>query len=89
MILQTAFENGGGNGAEGGADSAAAAYMATMVIMMVFWIIWIIIAILMCIWVYKDAKERDDVNETLWLIIVLLTGIIGFLIYYFVIRKEK
>lgn len=89
MILQTALDNGGSNGAEGGADSAAAAYVATMIVLTVFWIIWIIIAILMCIWVYKDAKEREDVNETLWLIIVLLTGIIGFLIYYFVIRKEK
>jgi len=87
MILQTALDNGGSNGAE--ADSAAAAYAATMIALTVFWIIWIVIAILMCIWVYKDAKERDDVNETLWLIIVLLTGIIGFLIYYFVIRKEK
>jgi len=90
QILQTVVsDEGEGGGSGGGAEAEAAAYIAYLVFMLVFWIIWLVIAILMCIWVYKDAKERDDINETLWLIIVLLTGIIGFLIYYFVIRKEK
>jgi len=50
-------------------------------------VIWIIIGILLCIWVYKDAESRG-MNGALWLIIVLITGLIG-LIIYLVVRKEK
>jgi len=50
-------------------------------------IIWLVIAILLCIWVYRDAESRG-MNGALWLIIVLITGIVG-LIIYVVVRKEK
>ncbi len=88
MFLQQAFSDEGSDAA-GQAEAAQAAAIGMMIFSIIFWIIWIVIAILMALWVYKDAKEREDVDETIWLIIVLLTGIIGFLIYYFVIRKKK
>ena len=88
MALLQAFADEGSDAA-GQAEAAQAAAIGMMIFMIIFWIIWIVIAILMALWVYKDAKEREDVDETIWLIIVLLTGIIGFLIYYFVIRKKK
>lgn len=88
MVLLQAFADEGSD-AGGQAEAAQAAAIGYMIFMIIFWIIWIVIAILMALWVYKDAKEREDVDETIWLIIVLLTGIIGFLIYYFVIRKKK
>jgi len=47
-------------------------------------IIWFIIAILIAIWVYRDAEKRDS-SGGLWLIIVIFTGIIG-LIIWFVVR---
>ena len=50
-------------------------------------IVWFVIAILLCIWVYRDAESRG-MNGVLWLIVVLLTGIVG-LIIYLVVRKEK
>lgn len=50
-------------------------------------IVWFIIAILLCIWVYRDAESRG-MSGALWLIIVIITGIIG-LIVYLVVRKEK
>jgi len=50
-------------------------------------IIWFIIAILLCIWVYRDAESRG-MNGALWLIIVLIAGIIGLMVYL-VVRKEK
>lgn len=50
-------------------------------------IVWFIIAILLCIWVYRDAQSRG-MNGALWLIIVLIAGIIG-LIIYVVVRGEK
>ena len=50
-------------------------------------ILWFVIAILLCIWVYRDAESRG-MNAALWLIIVLITGLIG-LIIYVVVRKEK
>jgi len=50
-------------------------------------LIWLVIAILLCIWVYRDAESRG-MNGVLWLIVVLIAGIIG-LIVYLVVRKEK
>ena len=43
-------------------------------------IVGLIISLLIAIWVYKDAKKRD-MNATMWLLIVLLTGCIGCIIY--------
>ena len=45
-------------------------------------IIWIIIGI----WMYKDAKKRDE-NAVLWLIVGLVAGLIG-LIIWFVVRPS-
>jgi hypothetical protein len=43
-------------------------------------IVFFIIGLLLAIWVYKDAKKRD-MNAAVWLLIVLLTGPIGCIIY--------
>lgn len=43
-------------------------------------VVFYIIALLIAIWVYKDAKKRD-MNAAVWLLIVLLTGCIGCIIY--------
>jgi putative membrane protein len=50
-------------------------------------IIWFIIGILLCIWVYRDAEDRG-MQGVLWLIVVLIAGIIG-LIIYLIVRKDK
>ena len=39
-----------------------------------------VIFLLITIWVYKDAKKRD-MNAAVWLLIVLVTGPIGCIIY--------
>ena len=46
-----------------------------------------VIGLLLAIWVYKDA-ERRGMSGVLWLIVVLIAGIIG-LIIYLVVRKGK
>jgi len=51
------------------------------------YVIWFIIAILIMIWVYKDAESRG-MSGVLWLIICLILGLIG-LIIYLVVRKPK
>jgi hypothetical protein len=50
-------------------------------------VVWFIVGILLCIWVYRDAESRG-MSGALWLIIVLIAGIIG-LIIYLVVRKDK
>lgn len=50
-------------------------------------IVWLIIAILLCVWVYRDAEKRG-MSGALWLIVVLIAGIIG-LIIYLIVRKDK
>jgi len=65
-------------------DYSTAAAAGIFGIMCIVPIIWFIIAILIAIWVYKDAEKRGS-SGVLWLIIVILTGIIG-LIIWLVIR---
>lgn len=49
--------------------------------------IWFIIAILIAVWVYRDAQSRG-MSGALWLIIVIIAGLLG-LIIYIVVRKPK
>jgi hypothetical protein len=46
-------------------------------------VIWFEIAILIAAWVYKDAEKRGS-SGPLWLIIVIITGIIGIIIWLIV-----
>lgn len=48
-------------------------------------LVWCVIGILIAIWVYRDAQSRG-MNGALWLIICILLGIIG-LIIYLVVRE--
>jgi len=69
-------------------SQTAGAFMGVaMVACLAFTLVWFIIWILVAIWVYKDAQKRGK-NGVLWLIIVILLGIIG-LIIYLVVRGEK
>jgi TctA family transporter len=43
----------------------------------------IVVCIVLAVWVYRDANERG-MDATIWLLIVLLTGIIGLIIYLIV-----
>ena len=58
----------------------AALFTGIYLIIIVIAIVSLIISLLIAIWVYKDAKKRD-MNATMWLLIVLLTGCIGCIIY--------
>jgi len=53
----------------------------------VVWLVLFVIAILIAIWVYRDAESRG-MSGVLWLIVVLIGGIIG-LIIYLIVRKDK
>jgi len=50
-------------------------------------VVMLVISIMIAVWVYRDAKSRG-MSGGLWLIIVLLFGIIG-LIIYLVVRHDK
>ena len=63
------------------ASQAWATFGAGMAALVIFCIvIWLIIAILIAIWVYRDAQKRGE-SGALWLIIVILTSIIGLIIW--------
>ena len=66
-------------------DAAAASFFGlSMVMCVVVFLIPLIIGIVLAIWVYKDAEKRGK-SGALWLLIVLVTGILG-LIIWLVIR---
>ena len=52
----------------------------TFALCIIFFVIWFIIFIVIAIWVYKDAEKRGS-SGALWLIIVIITGIIGIIIW--------
>ncbi len=51
-----------------------------LIIYVVVLVVALIISLALAIWVYKDAKKRD-MNAAVWLLIVLVTGCIGCIIY--------
>ncbi|MCK4282450.1 MAG: hypothetical protein KAX10_10060 [Candidatus Lokiarchaeota archaeon] len=56
-----------------------------IIFIVVFFVLWFIISIALAVWVYKDAEKRD-MGGAVWLIIVILTGCIGCIIYL-IVRK--
>jgi ABC-type transport system involved in multi-copper enzyme maturation permease subunit len=68
---------------EQGESEAAAAFFLIIVIIIVMFVVWIWV----CIWVYRDAKARG-MEAVLWLIVVLVGGIIG-IILYLIVRHDK
>jgi len=50
-------------------------------------IFWLVIAILIAVWVHRDAESRG-MNGALWVIIVFIAGILG-LVVYLIVREEK
>ena len=65
------------------------------VFMMIIWLLVIVVGVLgtvFWIWMIIDVatKEPSDSNDkTMWVLIVVLTGVIGAAIYYFVRRPER
>ena len=57
-------------------------------ILWLFLLIPLLIRIILAYWVYTDALNRDDRDAAIWLLIVLLLGLIGFLIYILIGRKK-
>lgn len=51
-----------------------------------FLIAWLVIFIVIAVWVYRDAESRR-MSGGLWLIIVILLGLIG-LIVYLIVRAD-
>ena len=64
-------------------EEEAAAFGLGLAVCAVIAIIWFIIFIAIAIWVYKDAEKRGS-SGALWLILVILLGIIGIIIWLIV-----
>jgi hypothetical protein len=63
-----------------GAEEATWTFLGLTGVLCILPIIVFIIWIVLAIWVYKDAEKRGG-SGALWLIIVILTGIIGLIIW--------
>ncbi len=49
--------------------------------------LWFVAGILLCLWVYNDAKSRG-MEGTLWVLIVLVANVVGLIVYLFA-REER
>ena len=61
-------------------DEAAAGMFGLGLVCCIVPVIWFVICIVLAIWVYKDAEKRGS-SGVLWLIIFLLAGFIGLIIW--------
>ena len=68
-------------------QSAEAAMAGIWTTMIIIWVVFCIIGILLAVWTYKDAKKRN-MNAVAWLLIVLICGCCGCIIYL-IVRKSK
>jgi hypothetical protein len=57
------------------------------IILLVVASLWFIAGILLCLWVYEDAKSRG-MEGALWVLIVLVANVVG-LIVYLIVREEN
>jgi len=44
-------------------------------------------SIVIWIWMLIDCIKREFDNKVLWILIILITGILGAIIYYFVVKR--
>ena len=63
-----------------GTEEAGAFFGLSMAVCGIFMLVWFVIWILVAIWVYRDAEKRGS-SGILWLIIVILLGLIGIIIW--------
>jgi len=61
------------------------------------WIIWLILGIFvlaiasLVFWIMMliDAAKYKTDNQVVWILVICLTGVIGALIYYFVVKRDR
>ncbi len=70
----------------GVAAGLCGAYCAVMALIGAFALA---LKIFMIIWVFKDSKARGDTNAVLWIVLLIFTNIIGFVIYLCVRPKGE
>jgi heme/copper-type cytochrome/quinol oxidase subunit 2 len=56
-------------------------------IIVAFIFAWLLIGVLFCVWVFRDAESRG-MNGAVWVIIVLIANVIGFLVYL-IVRADR
>jgi ABC-type transport system involved in multi-copper enzyme maturation permease subunit len=48
---------------------------------------WLLIGVFFCVWVFRDAESRG-MNGAIWVVIVLIANVIGFLVYL-IVRADR
>jgi|GEM_PF-2237530 len=51
-------------------------------------LIWFIVGVVVAVWIYLDGKKNNDVSA-LWVVIGFLVSILGALLYYFLVARNR
>jgi len=51
------------------------------ILVFVFWILMIIDCV--------KRKFKEDIEKIVWILVIIFTGLIGALIYYFIVKRKK
>lgn len=76
-------------------EAIGGAIAGFVIVFMIFWIMLVILGILGFIfWIFMIvdiAKRRfkPENDKVMWILIVIFTGIIGALIYYFMVKRKN
>jgi uncharacterized membrane protein YhaH (DUF805 family) len=80
MLLRAQYD--GSSDAAGGCAACGACGLGVGVLVFLFLAV-LALNIALLVWVARDAKARGLDNSVLWMILVMVTGPIGFVIYLF------
>lgn len=75
-LLQDGLDN------EGWINAGIKSWIIFLVLGLIF-----ILDLILSLWVLKDSKKRELINTRLWITVVALTGMIGFIGYLWKIRR--
>ena len=60
----------------------------SLIFIIIILVIWVVSAIILAYWVHRDLRKRE-VQGYSYIILTLILGIIGFIIYYLIRYNEK
>ena len=73
---------------EGGYVNPYAFFEANPWVLALLILLVVSVHIILSIWVYKDAKKEELASYRIWIAIVALSGIVGFILYLIRMRKK-
>ena len=72
-----------------GQEVACSSFFATMGAFLFIGGLLVLLTTIFWIWILVDCIKREFSDKVLWILLIVLTGFLGAIIYYFVVKRAK